>query len=623
MKAPSYYEIRSRKVIAAGLAAVLLLAFVAVPAVFGETSEAGSYIDITVDEAYKMIKKAHKNLVILDVRNQSEYDLGHLYNAVLIPVYELEDRINELQEHINDPIIVYCKSGYRSQIACEILANNGFTNVYNMLGGITAWMEAGYPIYTTYHHVTVNVLDEEILLQIEPLLLYQAGCTSCGCQSCGQNQNYNITPTITITTLKQNETYTLTLVTYEVNDTAYEVAIAQTLLWNYNEASDEANRTAKFISTQITAEGISLQFYSLSYMVQHAEYNLTLLTTLTPLNSETYNNSFTIVNYVQASKSELKSLEFVEFNIPVTLSRQYVLLGKVAEEIAKVYNKKKDEAFLNLAQSCYTIKEEAKCLSKLVEKQLQEYDKEILKSYSILGIDPEAISNGGFETGDTSYWSVGGSGDHSITNEDRYSGSYSLRLGYKYSANVANSRDWAYQTICLPSYATDIKLSFYYHLFTEDSIDYDWFEVYVRDSSGNNLEQIFKKGGANYPGLEEYGWEQVTYDLSAYAGKTIQIYFAVANWYDTLYKTWCYIDDVSVTYSTCNFWCIFYNFPNCYEGLSYYELTCMASCLLGAWACGPFYWACALYCIGIGCGIVTDAIIIYCLSWVVWYCCLT
>jgi hypothetical protein len=113
----------------------------------------------------------------------------------------------------------------------------------------------------------------------------------------------------------------------------------------------------------------------------------------------------------------------------------------------------------------------------------------------------------------------------------------------------------AYQTITLPSYATDIKLSFYYHLFTEDSVGFDWVEVYVRDSSGNNLEQIFKKGGVNYPGLEEYGWEQVTYDLSAYAGKTIQIYFAVANWYDTLYKTWCYIDDVSVTYTTCNFWC--------------------------------------------------------------------
>ena len=58
---------------------------------------------------------------------------------------------------------------------------------------------------------------------------------------------------------------------------------------------------------------------------------------------------------------------------------------------------------------------------------------------------------------------------------------------------------------------------------------------------------MFYKAGTT-AGLEEFGWERVTYDLSAYAGQTIQLYFAVANWYDTAFKTWCYIDDVSVTY---------------------------------------------------------------------------
>jgi len=135
-----------------------------------------------------------------------------------------------------------------------------------------------------------------------------------------------------------------------------------------------------------------MQFYSLNYSVQHEEYKMTLLTTLTPLNSETYNSSFTMVNYAPAGKSELKSLEFVEFNIPVTLSQHYVILGKVAEEVAKVYEKTKNEIFLSLAKSNYTIKEEAKCLSKLVEKQLQEYNKEILKNYVTLEVDPEAVS---------------------------------------------------------------------------------------------------------------------------------------------------------------------------------------------------------------------------------------
>ncbi|MDW8022789.1 MAG: rhodanese-like domain-containing protein [Nitrososphaerota archaeon] len=115
---------------------------------------------MTVDEAYKMIKKARGNLVILDVRNQSEYNLGHLYDAVLIPVYELEERISELQDYINIPIIVYCKAGSRSQTACQILVNYGFTKVHNMPGGITAWMEADYPVYTTYHYVTVDVVGK-------------------------------------------------------------------------------------------------------------------------------------------------------------------------------------------------------------------------------------------------------------------------------------------------------------------------------------------------------------------------------------------------------------------------------------------------------------------------------
>jgi len=98
-----------------------------------------------------------------------------------------------------------------------------------------------------------------------------------------------------------------------------------------------------------------MQFYSLNYSVQHEEYKMTLLTTLTPLNSETYNSSFTMVNYAPAGKSELKSLKFVEFNIPVTLSQHYVILGKVAEEVAKVYEKTKNEIFLSLAKSNYTV----------------------------------------------------------------------------------------------------------------------------------------------------------------------------------------------------------------------------------------------------------------------------
>jgi hypothetical protein len=162
------------------------------------------------------------------------------------------------------------------------------------------------------------------------------------------------------------------------------VTIARTLLWSYNELTDEINRTASLMSTEITAEDTSMEFYSLSYLVQHAEYNLTLYTTLTPLNSETYNSSFTIMNYAPAGKSEVTSFEFIEFNSSVTLSQLYAVLGKVAKEIGKVYEKSEDESLMPLAQAYARMNEEAKHLSKVVEKQLTVYDLEILHNSAVL-----------------------------------------------------------------------------------------------------------------------------------------------------------------------------------------------------------------------------------------------
>jgi rhodanese-related sulfurtransferase len=103
------------------------------------------YTDVSVDTAYRIIKHGDSsNLVILDVRNQSEYNLGHLYGAVLIPVYQLEARIGELVGNEDHEIIVFCYGGSRSPIACGILVEHNFTKVYNMLGGILAWIQAGY-----------------------------------------------------------------------------------------------------------------------------------------------------------------------------------------------------------------------------------------------------------------------------------------------------------------------------------------------------------------------------------------------------------------------------------------------------------------------------------------------
>lgn len=107
---------------------------------FGLAS-ASSYVNVNVSVAKQMIE-TNPNLVILDVRSQSEYDSGHIENATLIPSDQLAGRISELDKQKD--ILVYCAAGGRSATASQLLVDNGFLNVYNILGGITAWKNAGY-----------------------------------------------------------------------------------------------------------------------------------------------------------------------------------------------------------------------------------------------------------------------------------------------------------------------------------------------------------------------------------------------------------------------------------------------------------------------------------------------
>jgi parallel beta-helix repeat protein len=125
--------------------------------------------DIDVDTAYNVITSGlYPNLVVLDVRTQDEYDSGHIYGAVWIPVSELEARIGELVGHKNREILVYCRSGVRSVTACGILDSHGFTKVYNMLGGILAWQSAGYPVWiATVHNINTTFNYDTIQAAID------------------------------------------------------------------------------------------------------------------------------------------------------------------------------------------------------------------------------------------------------------------------------------------------------------------------------------------------------------------------------------------------------------------------------------------------------------------------
>jgi len=88
----------------------------------------------------------HKNALLLDVREEGEYKAGHILNSTLIPLNKLNERIGELEKYREQPIVVVCRSGNRSGTACAALGKRGFTQVYNLAGGVTAWQKANLPL---------------------------------------------------------------------------------------------------------------------------------------------------------------------------------------------------------------------------------------------------------------------------------------------------------------------------------------------------------------------------------------------------------------------------------------------------------------------------------------------
>lgn len=133
--------------------AILVLAIVAVSflilgcADYGNSDTAdgadtvNGYVDVSVKEAKEMIDSG--DVFLLDVRSAGEFETEHIEGAVNINVNELSSRLDEVPR--DETILVYCRSGSRSITASNILVDAGYTDVYNMLGGIGQWKTAGYP----------------------------------------------------------------------------------------------------------------------------------------------------------------------------------------------------------------------------------------------------------------------------------------------------------------------------------------------------------------------------------------------------------------------------------------------------------------------------------------------
>lgn len=127
-----------KRIITLILAAAVLLAGCAAA---GNPAQTAEYKKISVLEA-KEIMESGDPYTLLDVRTQEEYDAGHIKGSILIPYTDIEKLAGEKLPDKGATILVYCRSGRRSAIAAQALADLGYTRVMDM-GGIQDWPYGG------------------------------------------------------------------------------------------------------------------------------------------------------------------------------------------------------------------------------------------------------------------------------------------------------------------------------------------------------------------------------------------------------------------------------------------------------------------------------------------------
>jgi phage shock protein E len=145
-----------RKLIVA-LLAILILAGCSAPASAPAAAPAAAQpaateaqtIDVAslprdVDVQTTAALREQPDVMILDVREQDEWDAGHIPGAVFMPMGQVPDRMSEIPK--DKTVIVQCRSGNRSSQVTDFLVQQGFTNVHNMSGGLNAWQSAGLPV---------------------------------------------------------------------------------------------------------------------------------------------------------------------------------------------------------------------------------------------------------------------------------------------------------------------------------------------------------------------------------------------------------------------------------------------------------------------------------------------
>ncbi len=100
---------------------------------------------MTVQELKEKLDKGEE-LLLIDCREQNEWDESHIEAAEFMPLSNFDEEMKKLEETNKEKVIVcQCRSGRRSLTAAMKLQDEGFETLFNLEGGILAWLEAGYP----------------------------------------------------------------------------------------------------------------------------------------------------------------------------------------------------------------------------------------------------------------------------------------------------------------------------------------------------------------------------------------------------------------------------------------------------------------------------------------------
>jgi len=90
-----------------------------------------------------------ENIIILDVRDREEFEPGYIPSAINVSRGMLEFKVNMVIPDKNAKVVVYCSDDRRGPLATRALNDLGYKNAVNIIGGLNAWKEAGYPTAKT------------------------------------------------------------------------------------------------------------------------------------------------------------------------------------------------------------------------------------------------------------------------------------------------------------------------------------------------------------------------------------------------------------------------------------------------------------------------------------------